>query len=171
MCTWSEQTDMQLIFVACMHLYSHTHTLTLILTQRWTFLGSQFYRSNFCIRFLAVPNLKCNLDHFKIATCMHTNNLRIFRMCVRNQTGWVDSTIRIEKQMSTYRKSNDSPLQLFWSKTHAVDNSHLKSMEKSKKKTQRMTPLITLFNLHKMHKDTLYPPEGWAFSYLLTEQQ
>lgn len=29
----------------------------------------------------------------------------------------------------------------------------------------------TLFNLHKMHKDTVYPPEGWAFSYLFTEQQ
>lgn len=31
--------------------------------------------------------------------------------------------------------------------------------------------MITLFNLHKMHKDTVYPPEGWAFSYLHTEQQ
>lgn len=31
--------------------------------------------------------------------------------------------------------------------------------------------MITLFNLHKMHKDTVYPPEGWAFPYLLTEHE
>lgn len=88
---------LQLIFVACMQSMHAIHFLTYT-TLNNIFGCSQFYRLEFLhiIRFLTVLNLKRNLDHFKITTCVCTRTSFVFSKCLwkrnpfeLNGTGWV----------------------------------------------------------------------------------